>query len=45
MGMSEHALFEFHLSSWISDDNSGPSTLPEINRHGRRAGAVHLRGG
>ena len=32
MGMSEHALFEFHLSSWISDDNSGPATLPEINR-------------
>jgi type IV secretory pathway VirJ component len=32
MGMSEHALFEFHLSSWISDDNSGPATLPEVNR-------------
>jgi type IV secretory pathway VirJ component len=32
MGMSDHALFEFHLSSWISDDNSGPATLPEINR-------------
>jgi type IV secretory pathway VirJ component len=32
MGMSEHALFEFHLSSWISDNNSGPATLPEINR-------------
>ncbi len=32
MGMSEHALFEFHLSSWVSDDNSGPATLPEINR-------------
>jgi type IV secretory pathway VirJ component len=32
MGMSEHALFEFHLSSWISDSNSGPATLPEINR-------------
>jgi type IV secretory pathway VirJ component len=32
MGMSEHALFEFHLSSWISDDNSGPATLPEITR-------------
>jgi type IV secretory pathway VirJ component len=32
MGMSEHALFEFHLSGWISDDNSGPATLPEINR-------------
>jgi type IV secretory pathway VirJ component len=34
MGMSEHALFEFHLSSWISDSNSGPATLPEINRIG-----------
>jgi type IV secretory pathway VirJ component len=32
MGMSDHALFEFHLSSWISDSNSGPATLPEVNR-------------
>jgi type IV secretory pathway VirJ component len=32
MGMSEHALFEFHVSSWISDSNSGPATLPEISR-------------
>jgi type IV secretory pathway VirJ component len=32
MGMSEHALFEFHLTSWVSDSNSGPATLPEINR-------------
>jgi type IV secretory pathway VirJ component len=32
MGMSEHALFEFHLSSWVSDSDSGPATLPEINR-------------
>lgn len=32
MGMSEHALFEFHMSSWISDDNSGPPTRPEIER-------------
>jgi type IV secretory pathway VirJ component len=32
MGMSEHALFEFHLTSWVSDDNSGPATMPEINR-------------
>jgi type IV secretory pathway VirJ component len=32
LGMSEHALFEFHLSGWISDDNSGPATLPEISR-------------
>ena len=32
MGMSEHALFEFHLSSWISDDDSGPATMPEVNR-------------
>jgi type IV secretory pathway VirJ component len=34
LGMSEHALFEFHVSSWISDDNSGPLTLPEVNRIG-----------
>lgn len=32
LGMSEHALFEFHVSSWISDSNSGPETLPEVNR-------------
>jgi type IV secretory pathway VirJ component len=32
MGMSEHALFEFHMTSWISDDNSGPLTLPEIGK-------------
>jgi type IV secretory pathway VirJ component len=32
MGLSEHALFEFHLTSWVSDDNSGLATLPEINR-------------
>ena len=32
LGMSEHALFEFHVSSWISDSDSGPPTLPEVNR-------------
>jgi type IV secretory pathway VirJ component len=32
LGMSEHALFEFHLSSWVSDSNAGPETLPEVNR-------------
>ena len=32
MGMSEHALFEFHLTSWISDSDSGPTTLPEVDR-------------
>jgi type IV secretory pathway VirJ component len=32
MGMSEHALFEFHLSSWVADSDSGPATLPEIDR-------------
>jgi type IV secretory pathway VirJ component len=32
MGMSEHALFEFHVTSWISDDNSGPATLPEVEK-------------
>ena len=32
IGMSEHALFEFHMSSWISDDDSGPATLPEVDR-------------
>jgi type IV secretory pathway VirJ component len=32
LGMSEHALFEFHVSSWISDSKSGPPTLPEVDR-------------
>ena len=32
LGMSEHAVFEFHLTNWVSDDNSGPATLPEVNR-------------
>jgi type IV secretory pathway VirJ component len=32
MGLSEHALFEFHMTSWISDDNSGPATLPEVDK-------------
>jgi type IV secretory pathway VirJ component len=32
MGLSEHALFEFHMTSWIADDNSGPPTLPEIDK-------------
>ncbi len=32
LGLSEHALFEFHVSSWISDGNSGPATMPEVNR-------------
>jgi type IV secretory pathway VirJ component len=32
MGMSEHALFEFHVTSWISDDSSGPATLPEVEK-------------
>jgi type IV secretory pathway VirJ component len=32
LGMSEHALFEFHMTNWIADDNSGPATLPEVNR-------------
>ncbi len=32
LGMSEHALFEFHVSSWVSDSKSGPETLPEVDR-------------
>jgi type IV secretory pathway VirJ component len=32
MGMSEHAVFEFHVGNWISNDNSGPATMPEVNR-------------
>jgi type IV secretory pathway VirJ component len=32
MGMSEHALFEFHMTSWVSDDDSGPPTLPEVDK-------------
>jgi type IV secretory pathway VirJ component len=32
LGMSEHAVFEFHMANWVSDDNSGPATLPEVDR-------------
>jgi type IV secretory pathway VirJ component len=32
MGLSEHALFEFHVSSWVSDSDSGPPTLPEMEK-------------
>jgi type IV secretory pathway VirJ component len=32
LGLSQHALFEFHVSSWISSSNSGRPTLPEVNR-------------
>jgi type IV secretory pathway VirJ component len=32
MALSDHALFEFHLSSWLSDDDSGPETRPEVER-------------
>jgi type IV secretory pathway VirJ component len=32
MGMSEHALFEFHMTNWVSDDDSGPATLPEVDK-------------
>ncbi len=32
LGMSEHALFEFHMTSWVADDESGPATLPEVDR-------------
>jgi type IV secretory pathway VirJ component len=32
MGMSEHAVFEFHVSNWISNNNSGPATMPEVER-------------
>jgi type IV secretory pathway VirJ component len=34
MGLSPHAQFEFHVGNWLSDDNSGPGTLPEMNRIG-----------
>jgi len=32
MGMSEHALFEFHLTSWISNSKAGLATQPEVDR-------------
>jgi len=32
LGLSEHALFEFHLSSWVSNGAGGRPTLPEVNR-------------
>ncbi len=30
MGLSEHAVFEFELGNWVSDNTDGPQTLPEI---------------
>jgi type IV secretory pathway VirJ component len=32
LGVSPHALFEFHLANWVSDDDSGPATVPEIRQ-------------
>lgn len=32
MGLSEHAVFEFHLTNWVSDDDSGLPTRPEVAR-------------
>jgi type IV secretory pathway VirJ component len=35
MGLSDHAVFEFHLSNWLADNNSGPATKPEVQKiHG-----------
>ena len=32
LGLSAHALFEFHVANWLSNDDSGPATLPEVSR-------------
>ncbi len=32
IGMSAHAIFEFHVTNWLTDDASGPATQPEISR-------------
>ncbi|MES2885372.1 MAG: AcvB/VirJ family lysyl-phosphatidylglycerol hydrolase [Pseudomonadota bacterium] len=32
MGLSDHAVFEFELGNWVSDNNNGPETLPEVAR-------------
>ncbi len=32
MGLSEHALFEFHMSSWVRDAGTGLPTMPEVSR-------------
>ena len=32
MGLSDHAVFEFHVANWVSDNNNGPETLPEVAR-------------
>jgi len=32
MGMSEHALFEFHMTNWLQDDDSGLATMPEVDK-------------
>ncbi len=32
IGLSEHAVFQFHLTNWVSDNDDGPATLPEVQR-------------
>ena len=32
VGLSDHAVFEFHLGNWLADNNNGPATLPEVAR-------------
>lgn len=32
MGLSEHAAFEFHVSNWVGNVDSGPATLPELRK-------------
>lgn len=32
MGLGENATFEFHMSNWVSDDDNGPPTQPEMEK-------------
>lgn len=32
MGLSDHAVFEFQVTNWVSDNNDGPETLPEVRK-------------
>jgi type IV secretory pathway VirJ component len=30
LSLSDHAVFEFHLSNWVADNDNGPATAPEV---------------
>jgi type IV secretory pathway VirJ component len=34
LGLGTHAAFEFHMTNWVQDDNSGTPILPEATKLG-----------